>query len=118
MCIYIHCTCTSTSCIAVYTGKTPQRRDFSYPQHLAQTRPHSDVLRAFQPSISLPPLPESDSEEEEEVSSPLGCRLALSHFVLQKSEVLPSFDLSQDTSEVESLETTTTSVITTVVLWS
>ena len=46
-------------------GKTPQRRDFSYPQHLSQTRPHTDLLRNFHPTITLPPLPESDTEEEE-----------------------------------------------------
>ena len=50
-------------------GKTPQRRDFSYPQQLARTKPHSELLRDFQPCITLPPLPESDGEgDEQEVS--------------------------------------------------
>jgi kinesin family protein 11 len=85
--------------VDVPTGKTPQRRDFSYPQQLAHTRPHTDLLRDFQPCFTLPPLPESDSEEEEvkEEGSTV-------------SEMLPSLDLSQDSSEVESFETTTTSV--------
>lgn len=46
-------------------GKTPQRRDFSYPQNLAHSRPHSELLRDFQPAISLPSLPESDNEDED-----------------------------------------------------
>lgn len=60
------CIVQATSCEFSSPGKTPQRREFSYPQHLAQTRPHSDLLRDFQPSITLPPLPESDTEEEGE----------------------------------------------------
>ena len=38
-----------------------------YPRDLARTRPDSELLRDFHPTVSLPPLPESDSEEEEEV---------------------------------------------------
>jgi kinesin family protein 11 len=91
--------------VDVPTGKTPQRRNFSYPPSLAQTRPHSELLRDFRPTVSLPPLPESDSEEEREEVSGVG-------------EVVPSFDLSEESSEVESLETTTTSVNSSVSSWT
>ena len=40
-----------------------------YPRDLAHSRPDSELLRDFRPSISLPPLPESNSENEE-VSKP------------------------------------------------
>ena len=36
-----------------------------YPRDLAQSRSDSELLRDFQPAVSLPPLPESESEEEE-----------------------------------------------------
>ena len=49
-------------------GMTPQRRQFHYPSDLRQTRPHSDLLEEFrsarEAAMSLPQLPESDSEME------------------------------------------------------
>lgn len=69
----VHCIIPRVDCYyikyclyeTVYVGKTPQRRDFVYPRDLAQSRPDSELLRDFQPAVSLPPLPESESEEEE-----------------------------------------------------
>ena len=65
--IFYLCSCLSSLSLSLspsLPGQTPQRRDFSYPQQLAHTRPHSDLLRDFQPSATLPKLPESDTEEE------------------------------------------------------
>ena len=49
-------------------GMTPQRRQFHYPSDLICTRPHSELLEEFRSAqeavMTLPQLPESDSELE------------------------------------------------------
>ena len=49
-------------------GMTPQRRQFHYPSDLICTRPHSELLDEFrsvrEAAMTLPQLPESDSELE------------------------------------------------------
>jgi hypothetical protein len=47
---------------------TPQRHQFHYPSDLTRTRPHSELLEEFrsarEAAMTLPELPESDSELE------------------------------------------------------
>ncbi len=51
------------------SGATPQRRDFSFPQNLTSTRPHSDLLDEYRTNVrsmfmdDLPELPEADKSE-------------------------------------------------------
>ena len=52
----------------ICAGMTPQRRQFHYPSDLTRTRPHSELLEEFrsaqEAAMTLPQLPESDSELE------------------------------------------------------
>lgn len=57
--------------LMLFIGVTPQRRDFRYPTKLTQTRAHTELLEEFRRDreITLPELPESDSENDITVST-------------------------------------------------
>lgn len=53
--------------IYIHTGQTPQRRQFSYPVQLTQTRPHFELLEEFRSTLRssaslLPEVPESEED--------------------------------------------------------
>lgn len=55
----------------VTTGRTPQRRDFSYPRELVETSPHERLLARFRVGLDLEkaanlPLPDSEDEDSDE----------------------------------------------------
>ena len=60
-------------CMSYHLGTTPQRRQFHYSSDLKRTRPHSDLLEEFrstrEAAMTLPQLPESDSELETSLDS-------------------------------------------------
>lgn len=60
---------------------TPQRRQFHYPSDITRTRPHSELLEEFrsarEAAMTLPQLPESDSELETSSTSVSTIDLAL-----------------------------------------
>lgn len=59
--------CWSKECLSS-VGMTPQRHQFHYPSDLTRTRPHPELLEEFrsarEAAMTLPQLPESDSELE------------------------------------------------------